>query len=214
MKKLFKLILFLLLVGLIIGGFFWIRQKKEDNNAWKVEITNAYINVRSKANIYDAKIGTVRKGNAYKVLEQKLDDEKYVWYKIEYDKKKVGWIASDRYDPYVKEINTPESNEKHKNPLEYTPPIIKYFEDVYKVLDINHITYDHLTIEEQSEYTVKHYVYFDEKPKDKPTSQYWIEYVVEDEWGNKSSSVQLIEFEIAPSKTEVLDIKDLEAKRS
>lgn len=213
-KKLLKLFLLLAIIGGIVAGVLYFKWYKEDQKAFKVEITTPYINVRKKNSIYEARIATVRKGGVYRVLEQYNEDADYVWYKIEYEKKRYGWISSDRYEPYVKEINSPNKGEAGKHPHEYAPPVIKYYSDVYKVLDIDHINYDHLEIVEASDYTIKHYVYFDEFPKDKSESQYWIEYEAVDEFGNKSSKVQLIEFEIKPSRDEVLDIKVLEEKRS
>ncbi len=210
MKKIFLLILFIALAVSSYMGYSWYNKEMK---AWKIEIINDSINVRESHNPYEYKLGEVYKDEKYKVLDIYLDDKKFVWYKIKMKNKKAGWVASSRNVPYVKELNNSQIKSEKEYFIDYKKPVIKYYEDVYYTDSLNTIDYKHLTIEDDSNYEIKHTVYFEEFPKDGNTSQYWIEYIVTDEFANSASIVQGIEFENKPNKNEVSDFSVLEKKR-
>ncbi len=210
LKKLFWLIIIL---GLLGGGGFIAYHFYQDAHAWKVVIALDEVNVRENHNLYERKMATVYEDQTFNVLEQYLDDPRYVWYKIEYEHGKTGWIASGRNNPYVKEINSPNATgneEGNTYELDYKKPVIKFDDNLYVVYDINSISYKHLTIEEDSDYTIEHKVYYEEFPKDSDIPQYWIQYIVTDAAGNVAKKVQQIKFDIEPDRSEVLDFADLE----
>lgn len=209
MRKTLLITIPIVLAIIIIVAF--ITQIVVDNaNAWKVEITNDYVNVRKDHSVYETQIDKVYKGDTYKVIEIYLDDPNYVWYKIELDGGSEGWIASGRNEPYVKEINNPNASSEDDYFVDYKKPILRFFEDTYKTESIDTITLDHLEIIEDSEYEVTYEVYKEEEPIDVPGPQYWIQYTVVDAFDNKTVKVQRIEFEITPPDDRVLDFSELD----
>lgn len=209
MRKTLLITIPIVLAIIIIVAF--ITQIVVDNaNAWKVEITNDYVNVRKDHSVYETQIDKVYKGDTYKIIEIYLDDPNYVWYKIELDGGSEGWIASGRNEPYVKEINNPNASSEEDYFVDYKKPILRFFEDTYKTESIDTITLDHLEIIEDSEYEVTYEVYKEEEPIDVPGPQYWIQYTVVDAFDNKTVKVQRIEFEITPPDDRVLDFSELD----
>lgn len=209
MRKTLLITIPIVLAIIIIVAF--ITQIVVDNaNAWKVEITNDYVNVRKDHSVYETQIDKVYKGDTYKVIEIYLDDPNYVWYKIELDGGSEGWIASGRNEPYVKEINNPNASSEEDYFVDYKKPILRFFEDTYKTESIDTITLDHLEVIEDSEYEVTYEVYKEEEPIDVPGPQYWIQYTVVDAFDNKTVKVQRIEFEITPPDDRVLDFSELD----
>ena len=209
MRKTLLITIPIVLAIIIIVAF--ITQIVVDNaNAWKVEITNDYVNVRKDHSVYETQIDKVYKGDTYKVIEIYLDDPNYVWYKIELDGGSEGWIASGRNEPYVKEINNPNASSEEDYFVDYKKPILRFFEDTYKTESIDTITLDHLEIIEDSEYEVTYEVYKEEEPINVPGPQYWIQYTVVDAFNNKTVKVQRIEFEITPPDDRVLDFSELD----
>lgn len=209
MRKTLLITIPIVLAIIIIVAF--ITQIVVDNaNAWKVEITNDYVNVRKDHSVYETQIDKVYKGDTYKVIEIYLDDPNYVWYKIELDNGSEGWIASGRNEPYVKEINNPNASSEEDYFVDYKSPILRFFEDTYKTESIDTITLDHLEIIEDSEYEVTYEIYKEEEPQDVPGPQYWIQYTVVDAFDNKTVKVQRIEFEITPLDDRVLDFSELD----
>ena len=201
--KIVKLLLIALLIGVIIFVWSMVSKKiEEDNSAWKIEVINSFINVRSKPNQYEAKLGTIEKGKKYKVIEINLDDTKYVWYKIEYNNR-GGWVASDRDKPFVKEHNNPNNEDTDSYFVEYKKPRILFFEDVYYIDNISSINYEHLEIDDDSECELSHIVYFEEFPTDSDEPQYWILYKAVDTFDNSSSVMQKIIFKEKPTLEEV-----------
>ena len=209
MRKTLLITIPIVLAIIIIVAF--ITQIVVDNaNAWKVEITNDYVNVRKDHSVYETQIDKVYKGDTYKIIEIYLDDPNYVWYKIELDGGSEGWISSGRNEPYVKEINNPNASSEEDYFVDYKKPILRFFEDTYKTESIDTITLDHLEIIEDSEYEVTYEVYKEEEPIDVPGPQYWIQYTVVDAFDNKTVKVQRIEFEITPPDDRVLDFSELD----
>ncbi|NLA32698.1 MAG: SH3 domain-containing protein [Mollicutes bacterium] len=204
-----KIILFAFVVVLIVVGSIILINTINYKNAWKVEVTNPYINVRKEHTLLSEKIDYITKGDDFKVLEIYLEDKAFVWYKVDLKNGRKGWIASDRRVPYVKEINNPKSEKEEDYKIDYAPPIVKYFDEYYETESIKTINYDHLTIEEESKYKVTHTVFKEEKPKDRPGPEYWIQYVVTDSFGNSASKLQRIKFEIVPEDDLVTDFSKL-----
>ena len=68
MRKTLLITIPIVLAIIIIVAF--ITQIVVDNaNAWKVEITNDYVNVRKDHSVYETQIDKVYKGDTYKVIE-------------------------------------------------------------------------------------------------------------------------------------------------
>jgi len=200
-----KFLIFLLIICLIaggIGGFIYFKNIKEKERieeikkGWYVEIIHKDpINVRSEASTNGKELGKVEKGEIYKVLDVDMDSSAYYWYKIEY-KDTIGWIASGKKIHWVNDVN---------NPNDIATPIIKYYDDVYKVVSINDISYDHLEIvEDTDDYEITHIVYH-EVNRSKFIDQYWILYTITDGAGKSSSKLQKIEFEEVPNEELVTD---------
>ena len=211
-KKSNGIILILILGALAFVGFKGYSDYKTYSKAWKVEITNPTINVRSGASATDTLLGVVKQGKKYVVLDINLEDDKYVWYKIEYQRAEYGWISSLRSSPYVKEINNPDIG-TGVNKTDYKAPVVRFYDEVYYTINLKSINYNHLSITDDSMYEITHKVYFEETPVDRATHQYWIEYIVTDEFGNSTSKVQRIEFQNEPNPSEVLDFSDLKENR-
>lgn len=207
MKKVIVLVCFLGLLS--FGGYKVYKYIDNEKKAWKVEIINDFINVRDDKTIWTKKIGEVKKGEIYKVLDIYLDDNTYVWYKISLRKDESGWISSPRKEASVTEINNPNAQDYSEGIVDYSKPIIKFYTNDYYTHNIDSINTDHLEIIEDSKYTVNYEVYFEEHPKDRNTPQYWIKWMVEDANGYKSSKVQRVIFEVNPDKSRVKLFEDL-----
>ena len=189
-----------------VGGYIVIKNAREKakieeiKKGWYVEITNEYINVRDDAHANANLLGTVNKGEVYKVLDMNFDNTAYYWYKIEYNDSEAQ-IASRRKSPYVNDFN---------NPTDIAIPEVKFEENVYKVVSIDDINYKHLeVVEDRDEYEITHEIYHEVK-KSENIEQYWIYYTITDAAGKSSSKLQKIEFEETPSEEDVLDFNDLE----
>ena len=206
-KKVIVLVCFLGLLS--FGGYKVYKYIDNEKKAWKVEIINDFINVRDDKTIWTKKIGEVKKGEIYKVLDIYLDDNTYVWYKISLRKDESGWISSPRKEASVTEINNPNAQDYSEGIVDYSKPIIKFYTNDYYTHDIDSINTDHLEIIEDSKYTINYEVYFEEHPKDRNTPQYWIKWMVEDANGYKSSKVQRVIFEVNPDKSRVKLFEDL-----
>ncbi len=207
--KFFKVVAIIAVIAVIGGiGMYIFNFIKEDSKVWKAEVVTNYINVRKDHDRYSEQLGQIKKGEKYKIKKIYLKDKAFVWYKIEY-KDGYGWISSDRTDPYVKELNNPKKQKQGSYFIDYKAPIIQYFEDEYVVDDLNSINYGHLKIEDDSKYTIKHNVYYEEDPIDSDVPQYWIEYIVTDKFNNVSKKVQKIVFKNEPARDEVKDFSEL-----
>ena len=203
-KGIVWLLVFFLLAG-GIGGYYCYKNIKEKarieeiKKGWYIEVTyDDPINVRESASASSEALGKVNKGEIYKVLDINYESSAYYWYKIEYGEYE-GWVASGKKNYWVKDVN---------NPNDIATPVIKYYDDVYKVVSINDINYNHLEIiEDTDKYEIEHVVYH-EVDNAKFIDQYWILYTITDGAGKSSSKLQKIEFEENPSADEVLDFKD------
>ncbi len=198
------MLLLLLLVG-GIGGYFVFKNIRENKRiaaikeGWYVEITyDQPINVREEPNAKSNSLGTVSKGEVYKVLDVDIKSGVYNWYKIEYEKE-VGWIASGKKKHWVNDVN---------NPNDIAVPEVKFHDPVYKVATIKDINYKHLeVVEDTDKYKITHVVYHEVDPI-KEIDQYWIYYTITDGAGKSSSKMQKIEFEVTPEESQVKDFAD------
>ncbi len=208
MKAVGKCLLILLLIVGGVGGYIYYKdyqnkqRLEEIKKGWYVEIIKEYINVRESADSYSDKLGEVKMGEIYQVIEVDTEtDPSYYWYKISY-KNKEAWIASGKKKHWVKDYN---------NPIDIAIPIIKFYEDVYSVATIEDINYKHLeVIEDSDDYQITHKVYHEVKPYQN-IDQYWILYTITDGSGKSSSKMQKIEFAIKPDESQVLDFNDYRA---
>ena len=212
MKSFGKCLLVLIIIGILIGGYFigkkaiYEMKVADIKKGWYIEITyKDPINVRGEPNSDSKLLGTVNKGEVYKVLEvDTTSSGTYNWYKIEYEKT-TGWVASGKKNYWVKDVN---------NPTDIAVPYIKYYDDVYKVATINDINYKHLeVIEDKEGYVITHKVYHEVKPSE-GIDQYWILYTITDAVGKSSSKMQKIEFDVRPDESQVLDFKDYKRNAS
>ena len=71
---------------------------------FEVKIVNDYINVRTQPTTAANKIYEVVKDEKYKVIEIFDEDENYIWYKIIFSDRRIGWIASSIESPWVEEV--------------------------------------------------------------------------------------------------------------
>lgn len=146
---------------------------------WTVTVTTDYINVRTDSSVVSPLMGKVEKGEKLKVIRVYTEDYYYYWYYVKVNNYRKGWIASAKQNPFVEEKNAPK---------DYTVPILKYNEEVYKTKNEKTITYDHLYIKDNSKVKITHKI-------KKDGGLYWITYTVTDKAGNKTSKTQRIEFE-------------------
>ena len=214
-KMLRRLLVIIVIVGLIFIAYRGITYYIDWNNSWKIEVTIARINVRKTPSPFDSKLGEVNKGQKFRILDQYLEDDGFVWYKIQFRRGVEGWVASDRNSPYVKEINNPYHHTEgdRGREIRYRAPIIKFFEDVHSTLSINTINYNHLEIIGDWDFEITHAVYFEEFPVDRDEPNYWIEYTITDEFGNTDSRIQRIIFQNPPNRSEVGCFSELQARR-
>lgn len=106
-KNLLFTFVFGVAIGIIILQMIYLIQiKKVESHdvLFKVKITAPYINIRSKPTLSANKIHEVVFGEKYDVIEYFDEDPVYTWYKITYQGRRVGWIASDKETPWVMEI--------------------------------------------------------------------------------------------------------------
>ena len=205
MKKLLVCILLLVAVGCGFGVYKYfgnIKEKErieEIKKGWYIEVTyDQPINVREAASASSESLGKVNKGEIYKVLDINYESSAFYWYKIEYGDIE-GWVASGKKKHWVNDVN---------NPNDIATPVIKYYDDVYKVVSINDIDYKHLeVVEDTNIYDIKHVVYH-EVDYSQQIDQYWILYTITDGAGKSSSKLQKIEFAETPDESKVLDFKD------
>ena len=98
-------------MGVVIGvliafGYTFYQEKHYDDiySIMTVKIVNDYINVRKEPTRFSKRFTEVLEGEEYEVIEINDNEEKYTWYKIKFSIRRIGWIASDRKDPYVVEV--------------------------------------------------------------------------------------------------------------
>lgn len=108
-KKFFIIVLFFTieLVSTIIIAYFNNKDIYKEtiiqaNSEFQIRVINDYINIRKSQSTESEILGEVMKDDIYNVLDVYGGDN-YIWYKIDY-KGKIGYIASDRNNPYIEEL--------------------------------------------------------------------------------------------------------------
>lgn len=94
-------------IGIIIFQmivFIQIKKVESHDVLFKVKITAPYINIRSKPTSAANKLDEVVSEETYQVIDYFDEDSAYTWYKITYQDRRIGWIASDKETPWVIEI--------------------------------------------------------------------------------------------------------------
>ena len=173
MKKKIILGIIAIIILLIAFKITW-----KITHPWTITITNDYINVREDSSVMSLKVGKVVKGQKLKVIKVYTQDTYYYWYYVKINKYRKGWVASSKQNPFVEEKNAPK---------DYTKPILKYDEEVYRTKNPDTITYDHLYVKDNSKVKITHKI-------KKDGDLYWITYTATDKAGNKTSKTQRIEF--------------------
>jgi len=201
-KKFFLFVFIVIACVFAYFGYQKIEEKKyieEVKKGWYVEVIHDDgINVRDLPSTDGEILGKAKKGDVYKVLDIKTDAKTYYWYKIEY-KHDIAYIASGKKIHWVNDIN---------NPNDIAVPIIKYYDNIYKVVSIDDINYKHLEVVEDTDiYTITHVVYHEVNPSEN-INQYWINYTITDGAGKSSSKLQKIEFEEKPDESKVKDFTE------
>ena len=209
-SRVFLVIIFIVIIG--IAGYIFYQKKNEEKRiaeikkGWYIEVVNDYINVRDEANSTSVRISKVKKGEVYKVLDlvNKKKEKECYWYHIELKNGETGYVCNPKGDnakiKYLNDFNDP-------NDL-YTPKI-SYKESVYKVSNIDSITYDHLDLwDDHDDYKVTHKVYHEKEKCDSKSDgveKYWIKYTITDGTDKSASTTQRIEFSEKPEESKVLN---------
>lgn len=197
-----KFVIWLLVITFIgFGAFyayknFYDKSEKINPDDWYVEITNDYINIREESTQLSNNLGRVNKGEKYLVHEINAKDSGYIWYKIQYEKDKYGWIANKKGSPYLKDYNNPE---------DVSNPTIKIMYLPYQAKNINSIGFENLEVwDDKGEPKITYEIYHEVK-QDEGIDQYWILYTVTDSVGKTAQKLGSIEFETKPSEYLVKD---------
>lgn len=106
-RKLLFIFIFGIAIGIIIlQTIFFMQVKKIERYdvLFEIKINTTYINVRTKPTPAANKIHEVLLDEYYSVIDYFDEDSRYVWYKIVYHDRRVGWVASHREIPWVIEI--------------------------------------------------------------------------------------------------------------
>ena len=189
-----KIILSILFIGFGIFALCHYLNYATLKSSWHVTIKNSYINVRESASSQSKKITQVKSGKSFRVLEAKSTPS-YIWYKIKTDKGE-GWVANPKDGSYL---------DDHNDPNDYTPPTLKYYDEIYHTYSMDTINYDDLDIsDDKPNYKVEHVVYADSTDP----LLYWIIYTVTDQGGNKVSKTRQIDFTIQPAQGSLQNIQD------
>lgn len=206
MKKFAIIILILLL---IVGGYFgyvFVSGKIEEarikkiREGWYVEVITDSLKIRKEANRDSSELKVATKGEVFKV--DKYENNKgNIWYHIEYEKEKYGWVNNPVGLEYLKDDN---------NPNDIRKPTIKYFDSVYYAESIDEITYDHLEVTDDREGVVVTHQVYHEVDELQGIDQYWIKYTATDAVGKKAAKVQKIVFNKRPDESKVLDFSKLD----
>lgn len=99
----------MLIVGIALGII--VRQIFQTAHYKKVEgyevigritVVEEYINIRVQPTTNGGKLSQVLEGEKYDVIEVfEEDGGSYIWYKIVFGDRRVGWVASDSNSPWV-----------------------------------------------------------------------------------------------------------------
>lgn len=181
MSKTFEKLLLVQLGILLVISLSSCSVAKENGNVpnpnrVQVKVIVDKINIRSAAMSSAKDIGDVKLDEIYNLVDNLVvKDEKYEWYHILTSNGIDGYIASEIDSPYVKVING-----------ELNPPEIHYYDESIS-FENEVITYDHLEITDESDFSISH-VFHSEEPEK------YIIYKVRDKWGNVSEKTQAYTF--------------------
>ena len=207
MKKLFT---FFLICCALAGGFVIAKKIKVSiddkkyvervKKGWYLEVLVDELNVREQANQHTNVLDTVKKGEVYEILDYEINNSGNYWYKIKLRNTGTGWVANPKKGTkYVETFN---------GTIDVATPTIKFKENVYHVISIKDINYDHLTAwDDTDDYKITHIICH-EVDTSKQIDQYWIKYTIKDGSGKYSSKKQKIEFEKLPNEEDVVDFYD------
>jgi len=207
-KHLKKFGIILLILVLLIGGFFgykFVTGKIEAariakiKEGWYVEVDTEALKIRKEADRNTAELYEAKKGEVFAVTEYENNNGN-MWYYVEYEKGKYGWIANPRNSNYLIDGN---------NPNDIRKPTIKFFDSVYYVDSIDDITYDHLEVTDDKEGVVVTHKVYHEVDEAMGKDQYWIQYTATDAVGKTATKVQKIEFNKRPDESKVEDFSKL-----
>lgn len=192
MKKIILGIVAIVLILLSIAYFY--NQEAKYNNSWHVVVKNSYINLREEPSSFSKKIGQIKSGESFSALEIKITSN-YIWYKIKV-KNVEGWVANTRDNLYLEDYNDPN---------DYTPPTLKFYDEIYHTYSIDTINYSDLEVkDDKPNYVITHIVYADKTD----SNLYWIIYTVTDQGNNTVSKTRQIDFTIQPTKNSLEYIQD------
>ena len=163
---------------------------------WTVEILNEKINMRQDAGIGYPLVGKVVKGDVLKVTHALYTDSSFNWYRVEINRYKAGWIATPKNGTWLLDMNNPEGD--------IYSPRIKYYEEEHHFYSEQDVNYDHLSIKDESSFTVTHQIYKEEKTEDTEEA-YWITYTATDANGQSKTSTQRTTFAIPPTNWKILN---------
>lgn len=77
----------------------------------KIRVLSDILNIRSQPSIKSNILSKCYEGYLYEILSIKINDQNQLWYQIEYDHNKYGWIISD----YCKEVNSFDPKFSYEN---------------------------------------------------------------------------------------------------
>ena len=212
MKKFIIFLIIVVIIGLGVGGYLFFKKQNEEKRiaeikkGWYIEVANDYINVRDEATTLSDRLGKIKKGEVYKVLDlvNKKKDKECYWYHIELKDNKQGYVCNPKGDN-----NRGKYLIDYGNTNDLYTPTISYKEEVYKVENIDKITYDHLSLwDDQEGYKVTHKVYHEKEKcnsKSDGIEKYWIKYTITDTSDKSASTTQKIEFDEKPAESKVLN---------
>jgi uncharacterized protein YgiM (DUF1202 family) len=112
MKEMIKRTMYVFTIGLAIGIIIMhlidLQRKKKIESIdtlFEVKITTSFINVRTQPTQVAKKVYEVVQNEKYEVVEVFEDGQGiYTWYKIVYQDRRMGWIASHKDEPWVIEL--------------------------------------------------------------------------------------------------------------
>lgn len=104
---------------------------KKSKSLFQVKVNINCINIRENANVSSNKLGIVKKGSIFTVIDYTVSD-KYIWYHIITANNIEGYIASDKDDPYVIELNDQVDYVSPKVELNTTEVQVQYRKDITK----------------------------------------------------------------------------------
>ena len=157
MLKRIAAILIALVLALLCVFISPKQTNKRDTSCDQIVITIESLNLRAKPSVNSSKIGSVKEGEIYTVLEQK-HDSKYTWYKIETNHKITGYVSAGELHEYVEflpagsgdaqsnarnesisqiKINTEHINIREKTSLKASMVGKVYQDEIYDVKSIN-----------------------------------------------------------------------------